>query len=358
MNYYDRQPDGQMPPPQMYYPPENFVHPEEKRRIRHSYNVIGLTLLILYIAIIVTCTVAYSIYYSDPSHEITYNDDGYPVYGFVHMIIGSCFPALITMIIFAGYCLFARYDPRELFRTEGLKAGEILRFAMIILFLQQMCAFCNIFIDIVLTGFGLEVPDLNYDIEHTPQVYLAELFALIVLAPIGEELIFRGVVLRCSAKISQRFGIFFSAFIFGIMHGNPYQFVLGFLNGIILALITIRTGSLIPAIICHATNNAMGSIPMVIGYFDEDAALVVNLLMLVIFFISGIIVFVHSFMTGKLELPKYDASHKARTMPILITSWSTIVVMIFYIIDLIGSVQRIETPPQELLTEAARIVLK
>lgn len=357
MNYYG-QPGGQLPPPQMYYPPENYVPYEEKRRIRHSYNVIGLTLLILYILTDILCTIAYRILYSTPGMSVTFDESGSRVIPFWHLFIGTAFPALSAVIVFVGYCIFARYDPRELFRTENIKAGEMLRYIMIILFFQKVSYLCYDFIDMALAGIGLEITEFDYTIEHTLQTYGMNVFCSVILAPIGEELIYRGVVLRCSSKISQRFGIFFSAFIFGIMHGNPYQFLLGFLNGIILAMLTIRTGSLIPPMICHAANNFVASIPSIIGYYDNTAAYIVNFILLAVCFVSGVIVFAHAVITGKLKLPKYTAAHKARTIPILITSWSTIIIMIFYIIDIIGSVDIIETPPQEAAIAAIKIFLQ
>ncbi|MCH5194461.1 MAG: CPBP family intramembrane metalloprotease [Oscillospiraceae bacterium] len=330
---------------------------EEKRRLRHTYNVIGLTLLILYISILIAVVIGYAVYYSNPANQIVYGENDIPIYPFGHVAIGLCVPALAAMAVFAGYCLLAHYDPSELFRTENIRPGEIFRFSMIILFFRQVCIFADPIIDSVLDRFGLEVTGFDYDIEHSLPTYLIEIFATVVLAPIGEELVFRGVVLRCSSKISQRFGIFFSAFIFGMMHGNPYQFLLGFINGIFLALIAIRTGSLIPAMICHAVNNASGAVPLIILYFNEDMAHLVDLLMMIVFFTAGLIVTVRTFTSGDLKLPEYTMWHKARTLPILVTSWSTITVMVFYIIDFIGSIDRLEIPEQ-ILTEVIRTVFK
>ncbi|MDE5992336.1 MAG: CPBP family intramembrane metalloprotease, partial [Oscillospiraceae bacterium] len=178
--------------------------------------------------------------------------------------------------------------------------------------------------------------------------------------PIGEELVYRGIVLRCTAKISQRFAIFLSAFIFGIMHGNPYQFVLGFLLGIPMAMITIRTGSLIPSIICHMSANIIASIPTVVEYFNEGAAFALNVIFLPVFLIAGLIVFVMEASSGGLKLPAYTAYHKKRTFPILITSWSMILVTIIYVADLIMSIQPISDVPEmsEMTEQAVRFILR
>lgn len=56
-----------------------------------------------------------------------------------------------------------------------------------------------------------------------------------ILAPIGEELLFRGFVLRTLRPYGKRFAVFGSAFLFGMFHGNllqtPYAFLMGLLLG-------------------------------------------------------------------------------------------------------------------------------
>lgn len=337
-NQYNMPPPQQMPPPQFFYPPADYVPPEEKKKIRHQYNVIGIVLLSLLVLMMVICYGSFIIL-NAMGKETVYNKDGAAVYDLWDMIIGGCFPALIAMVVFAGYCFFAKYDPRELFVVKNVKAGETFRYALIVLFFQQVSLICTILIMSGLNFFGLYVPSVDYALEHSPMVYVAELLGAVFLAPIGEELIYRGIVLRCSAKISQRFAIFFSAFIFGIMHGNPYQFVLGFLLGIPLAMITLKTGSIVPAIICHMTNNIIASISEVVGYFNEDISNVIPYIMLPVFFITGLILLISAAVNGRVKFPAYTSYHKSRTLPIIITSWSVIVVTVLYVIELITSIK-------------------
>lgn len=329
-----------MPPPQFFYPPADYVMPEEKKKIRRQYNAIGIVLLSLLVLMNVICQGAFLLLMA-MGDEIVYDENGAVVNDLWDIIIGGCFPALIAMIVFAGDCFFTKYDPRELFSVKNVKAGETFRYMLIVLFFQQVSLICTIFISGGLDFMGLYVPSVDYTVEHDPMVYIAELLGAVILAPIGEELIYRGVVLRCSAKISQRFAIFFSAFIFGIMHGNPYQFVLGFLLGIPLAMVTLKTGSIVPAIICHITNNLIASVSEIVGYFNEEMSYIVPFIMLPIFFIIGLIVLISAAAGGRIKFPAYTSYHKSRTLPILVTSWSVIVVTALYVIELIMSIKPI-----------------
>ncbi|MDE7278621.1 MAG: CPBP family intramembrane metalloprotease [Oscillospiraceae bacterium] len=362
MNYYGQpngqpnwQPNGQFPP-QMYYPYGDEAAPDEKKEIRRNFNTVGAVLLILYILIIAVCMSAYMFFAPDAE----YNEYGEAVYGLADMIIGGSFPAIMAIIVFAGYCAVTRYNPNELFRTEKLDGRQILKYVMIVLFFQQVSLICTIIMSNGLYSLGLEVSGHNYVLDHKPSVYAADVFSAVILAPIGEELIYRGIVLRCTAKISQRFAIFFSAFIFGIMHGNPYQFVLGFLIGIPMAVITIKTGSLIPTIICHMANNTVASLPSVVEYFNEDTSFAISVISLPVFLIVGLVVFVSEAASGGLKLPAYTSYHKKRTFPILITSWSMIVVTVLYVYDLVSSIQPIEEFPEipEIVEQTARIIFR
>ena len=332
-------------PPQMYYPQDFTPDREEKRKIRKNYNTVGIVLLVLNVLTIVICTVCYEIF----CPEIIYDEYGMTVIGLKEAIIGGCLPAVMAMLTFGGYCLFTRYNAGELFRTEKVKGGEVCRYVLIILMLQQVSFFFTMIISSVLYAVGLEVPDVNMVYEHKPSVYAADVIASVILAPIGEELIYRGIVLRSCAKVSQRFAIFFSAIVFGIMHGNPYQFVLGFILGIPLAMITIRTGSLIPAIICHMVNNASACVTSIVGYFNEEAAVAINILYIPLFLLIGIFAFVPEFISGRMKLPEYTEYHRKRTLPIIITSWSVILAVVIFAYELITSIQPIAEKAEELI---------
>ena len=89
-------------------------------------------------------------------------------------------------------------------------------------------------------------------------------FALAILVPIAEEIVFRGAILRVLLSITgKRFhwvAIVISALIFGAMHGNLAQFVNAALFGLLLGWLYYRTGSIVPTILMHWVNNTMSYI--------------------------------------------------------------------------------------------------
>ncbi len=86
---------------------------------------------------------------------------------------------------------------------------------------------------------------------------VAAFIMVVILAPILEELIFRGLILRgmLNAKISPWVAIIISSLLFGIAHLNPWQFLGAGMIGLALGFIYWRTQSLWLVIFLHALNN-------------------------------------------------------------------------------------------------------
>ena len=85
-----------------------------------------------------------------------------------------------------------------------------------------------------------------------------------ILAPLAEEFVFRGAILRTlldmMSKKNHWVAIMISAAIFGVVHGNMAQFVNALLMGLILGWMYYRTKSLVPGILLHWVNNTVAFI--------------------------------------------------------------------------------------------------
>tara|TARA_B100000427_G_scaffold327105_1_gene337122 strand:- start:5486 stop:6280 length:795 start_codon:yes stop_codon:yes gene_type:complete len=83
--------------------------------------------------------------------------------------------------------------------------------------------------------------------------------AVVILAPIGEEIVFRGFlqqVLEKNWKDITR-AVLFTALVFSIIHMNPYWFVQIYILGVILGFLSWKTQSIIAPLILHGLNNGV-----------------------------------------------------------------------------------------------------
>lgn len=86
--------------------------------------------------------------------------------------------------------------------------------------------------------------------------FLAEIIGSVILTPILEELIYRGVIYtRLKRYLGNLPAILLSSLIFGLMHFNIVQFVYAFVLGIMLAVFMETRGHVYGAMIGHITVN-------------------------------------------------------------------------------------------------------
>ena len=90
-----------------------------------------------------------------------------------------------------------------------------------------------------------------------------------IVAPIGEELVFRKLIIDRTHKYGGFVSIFFSGLIFGLMHANFYQFFYAFALGLILGYLYYTSGNVWYCIGIHAGVNFVGSI--LTSYLDLGA---------------------------------------------------------------------------------------
>lgn len=83
-----------------------------------------------------------------------------------------------------------------------------------------------------------------------------------LLAPLAEEVVFRGAVLRTllNSMRSRWWPVFISALLFALVHGNPVQMPHAFLVGLLLGWMFYRTGSIVPGVVYHWVNNTVAYI--------------------------------------------------------------------------------------------------
>lgn len=93
----------------------------------------------------------------------------------------------------------------------------------------------------------------------TWQQGVGAVLAFVALAPLAEEVFFRGVVFP---GLTRRYGhpwfsLLISALLFGISHVEPVAIFYAALLGAGLGLLTVRARSIVPALVAHAAHNAV-----------------------------------------------------------------------------------------------------
>lgn len=104
-----------------------------------------------------------------------------------------------------------------------------------------------------LVNFMLE----EFPVPNTPGYIAFTIFTIAILAPVVEEFMFRGVLLkRMIAKTSMWGGILISSLLFGILH---LDIIGAFLFGVVASLLYVRTNNLLVPILLHIINNSLAA---------------------------------------------------------------------------------------------------
>ena len=93
--------------------------------------------------------------------------------------------------------------------------------------------------------------------------------AIVVLGPLIEEILFRGIIFRSFENVTNMAGfpILLSGVMFGIWHGSFIQGVYTAITGIILGYLIKKSRSLFIVVIAHGVNNLSGNLP---PFLDTD----------------------------------------------------------------------------------------
>jgi membrane protease YdiL (CAAX protease family) len=124
------------------------------------------------------------------------------------------------------------------------------------------------------------------------QTGVSSFLMLVIAAPVLEEIIFRGVMLDgLLRRTTPLKAIVLSSILFGFVHMNPWQFVVGFLVGVFAGWVYLKTKNLVAVIVIHAginfsaylyrifgTETLVDFVPIVEVYGDARTTLIIFVL--------------------------------------------------------------------------------
>ena len=124
-----------------------------------------------------------------------------------------------------------------------------------------------------------------------------DIIATVLIAPIAEEIIFRGVILsRLNRAFPSGIAVIISALIFGAMHGQILWIAYAFVIGLVLGAVYIRYNSIVPTIAIHITFNLLGGI-----YFNFAVPTAVLIIAAVLAAAAAVVLVIKMFASGKKE---------------------------------------------------------
>lgn len=129
-------------------------------------------------------------------------------------------------------------------------------------FISYLTAPINIFINFIFGEYlsGVNIPRNLLD-------FSLLLVSLCIVAPITEEILFRGILVKLLDRYGSVFTILMSSLAFSIVHFNPSGMIATFILGVIMCILRLGTESIFSSIMFHMTNNFFA---LMIIIFEND----------------------------------------------------------------------------------------
>ena len=165
---------------------------------------------------------------------------------------------LLTILCF---WMFFRFRHKSFVKTIGLSGTSPKNLVLSSFCGVGVCFFVDLMTQI------LPIPESIMDQFETQHGMLwfgdvgLTFLSVAIIGPVSEEICFRGLCYtRLKAAMRPWAAGLISSVFFGLAHGDPVWFLVGFAAGLFLSWVFETTGSLLCAIVVHVTNNALSSL--------------------------------------------------------------------------------------------------
>ena len=194
---------------------------------------------------------------------------------------GVLLEAAVSLLVFGGAAALGLCvldgDQRKILPRAALSPAQTLWLTLTGVLLAAPMTLGVDVLEALLSWHGTVVQPMVLQAQ-APGVFLLTLLKSALLAPVLEELFFRGYLLHAMKRFGEPRAAAVSALCFALVHlgGTPCAWAMYAALGLLLAALTLRTGSLLAPMLVHAVYNLTLVLlnEMGLGWFFENLSLI------------------------------------------------------------------------------------
>lgn len=167
---------------------------------------------------------------------------------------------LMFLIPFGLFCNLNKTQPKETLRRFNFRKIDfktVLVSILIGLIVFVLNIFISSFFSSILNFFGYSSSSGGVQTDTSWGNFFYSLLTVAILPAFCEEFIHRGMLLSSYNKLGFKKAVLISGVMFGLIHLNVGQFFYATIIGFILAIVTLYSQSIVPAMIIHFLNNGI-----------------------------------------------------------------------------------------------------
>lgn len=224
--------------------------------LRHQFSVLGWVALLYFVLLNVIVTVTQTVDMAGQYLKAYASGNFYPELD-LDALMNNAWGYIVT--IFTGVLILWAWKGTDYWKEEILhreapmKTSSFFALLTLVVGAQLIFSIWANTLEIVMNLFGKSVLDMLDSVSGSNSTVSMFLYAAI-LAPVSEEILFRGLALRSLRPYGKRFAILGSAFLFSMLHGNLLQAPFAFAEGLVLGYTAVEY-SIYWSIGLHIFNN-------------------------------------------------------------------------------------------------------
>ncbi|MBQ9328804.1 MAG: CPBP family intramembrane metalloprotease [Solobacterium sp.] len=249
------------------------------------------------------------------------------------LVYSSVLMLFLALIPFNIASLFLKLNIRDYLKNPRLRSDRVFALncigIVITLTVTSMSTLFYFFFHTQGTAYSFLG---NFSTNEAIYKNLAYFVFFVIVKPICDEYIFRGIIQRQLGHYGRYFGVLGSTVLYAIAQTNLVDAVPGFALGWFLALITLRYHSIRPAIQVHM---AVSLVLFALNVIPGNYLWVVTVVILLIYILAGLFLFQKRVDTG---MVRYGAT-EWKLWKILLTSLSIVMCIALFIVNVVLSLQ-------------------
>ena len=224
--------------------------------LRRRFSTVGWLLLLYYglMTLLTNLTVAVDmvkqLLWSFAVRDFSGTIDWDAIYGNAWGYIAAMLTGFAILSAWKGS---GYWKQKILVKENRMRGRTFLCFLIFCMGAQMANSLWITLLELLMMPFGKSVMPVLESVAGSSDTFSMFLYASI-LAPVWEELLFRGFVLRTLRPFGKRFSVLGSALLFGLFHGNLLQTPYAVLMGLLLGYVTVEY-SIGWAVLLHMFNN-------------------------------------------------------------------------------------------------------
>lgn len=235
----------------------------EKKKLRHVSTANSI-LVLLFIILVMLFSIAISFIIEAVIPET--NTYKYSIYS---LIVNIMQYLVVVPFVIAVYRKITKSSIENnftaIFKKSEVKVSIVLKWIVISLSLIYIASFLSNMLLTVIKGItNNAVSEISLAAEPNLVGMLSNVIGMLLLAPLFEEILFRGIFFKGVERYGSWFAIIITGVTFGMWHINIGQTLYTIVLGICTSFLLAKTKSIIPCIVLHGIFNLIGTIESLI----------------------------------------------------------------------------------------------